>query len=530
MFFPSIVENLAHHALANPDKLCLADERKALTYKEVWDAACGLAIKLESLGVSREKCVVVECNQSVDYMVCEFAVHLLKGIFVPLEKNAALPRILEITGETEALVHVANKEIPELDIPHMEIDSLCDFAFGRELNGVYYASIEDLDVVDFPAANDVSEILFSTGTTGKSKGIVLTHGNDVAIAENVCYGVKMKPDNVEMIPMPTSHSHGLRRTYGNIANGSSVVFVDNLMLLKKVFAMMDEYRVTSMDLSPSMLGIIFKLSKDRLGDYADVLDYIQLGSAPLSEEDKNHLSRILPRTRLYNFYGSTEAGCSCLMDFNEAQKSKGCIGKPATNSEFIIVDENRNEIKSSIDNLGFLASRGAINMKEYFRAPELTAEAMPNGDYIYTKDLGYIDEDGFVYMLGRKDDVINFGGVKISPEEIESMVIKNDIIRDCACVPVDDPLTGQAPKLYIVLNDGASEILGSDRSSDAGTSNEDASEDAEAPQKAYDAKAFRLFLTEVLDANKQPKYIEVIDEIPRTFNGKIKRKVLMARN
>ena len=500
--YSSIVENLAHNALANPDRLCLADERKSLTYKQVWDSICGLAMHFESLGVRRGSCVVVECNQSVDYMICEFALHLLKAVFVPLEKNAALNRILEISQDTDAVLHIGTSPVDELSsVPHFDISTSDAFALGCERDGVYRGSIEDLEVIDFPDRDVVSEILFSTGTTGKSKGIVLTHGNDIAIAENVCCGVKMKPENVEMIPMPTSHSHGLRRTYANMVNGSSVVFVDGIMLLKKVFGMMDEYKVTSMDLSPSMLSIIFKLSKDRLGDYKDVLDYIQLGSAPLSEEDKEHLSRILPNTRLYNFYGSTEAGCSCLMDFNGAPKAPGCIGKPAVNAHFIVVDENRNEIKSSPDNLGFLASSGAINMKEYFKAPELTAEAMPDGDYIYTKDLGYIDEEGYVYMLGRKDDVINYGGVKISPEEIESMVIKNDMIEDCACVPVEDSLTGQAPKLYIVLAEGVE----------------------------YNDKSFKSFLAEVLDANKLPKYIEEIDEIPRTFNGKIIRKQLINR-
>lgn len=502
---------MAHHAIDNPEKLCLADEKKALTYKEVWDSVCGLAMELDKRGVKRESCLVVECNQSVDYMIFVFAIQLLKAIFVPLEKNAATSRVLEISGDTEAVLHVGAKSIPEaeltesgLTIPHMDIREACSYTLGTERDGVFYASIEDLQVIDFPQAKDVAEILFSTGTTGKSKGIVLTHGNDIALAENVCFGVKMKPDNVEMIPMPTSHSHGLRRTYANMANGSSVVFVDNLMLLKRVFAMMDEYGVTSMDLSPSMLTMIFKLSKDRLGEYADVMDYIQIGSAPLPEDDKEHISRILPKTRLYNFYGSTEAGCSCLMDFNEAPGKVGCIGKPAVNAHFIVVDENKNEIKSSPDNLGFLASSGAINMKEYFKAPELTKKAMPDGDYIYTKDLGYIDEDGFVYMLGRKDDVINYGGIKISPEEIESQVIKNEWIHDCACIPVKDPMTGQAPKLYIALEKGCA-------SNDEG----------------FDEKAFRGFLAKALDANKQPKFIEITDEIPRTFNGKIRRNELM---
>lgn len=509
-FYPSIVENLARNAVKTPDKLCMADERKSITYKEAWDGICGLAMELSNRGIAKGSCVVIECNQSVDYLITVLAVQLLGAISVPLEKNAATGRIVEIASETEAALHIGAREIPELEselnIPHMDIKTVPDFALGQIKNNVYRGSIEDLELIAFPEAEDVAEILFSTGTTGKSKGIVLSHANDVALAENVCCGVKMKPDNVELVPMPTSHSHGLRRTYANLANGSSVVFADNIMLLKNVFKQMDKYHVTAMDLSPSILNIFFKLSKDRLGDYADVLDYIQLGSAPLSEEDKAHLSRILPKTRLYNFYGSTEAGCSCLMDFNDdssgvfgnTQRAPGCIGRPAVNAEFIVVDENRNPIESSRDNLGFLASRGAINMKEYFKAPELTAKAT-DGEYIYTKDLGYIDEDGYVYMLGRKDDVINFGGVKISPEEIESQVIKHDAVRDCACIPMDDAVTGQAPKLFIALEDGAE----------------------------YDAKAFKSFLTEVLDANKQPKVVEVIDQIPRTFNGKIKRNELM---
>ena len=493
--YPSIIENLARHASNNPRKLCLVDEKKAMNYSEVWAAAYGLSQHLVNDGLKSGDHVVVECNQSVDYMICDFAIQLAGAIFVPLEKNAALARIVEIATDTDAVLYIGKEDVSEAlpSIKTMNIDDAANYPIAA-----------NPDDVKFPASSDVAEILFSTGTTGKSKGIVLTHGNDVAIAENVCTGLKMKPNNVEVIPMPTSHSHGLRRTYSNLANGSSVVFVAKITLLKKMFQMMDDYGATSMDLSPSMLSIIFKMSRDRIGDYADRMDYVQLGSAPLPEEDKKHLARLLPKTRLYNFYGSTEAGCSCLLDFNEAPGKKGCIGKPAVNAHFIVVDENHNEIKSSPDNLGFLASSGAINMKEYFKAPELTKEAMPNGDYIYTKDLGYIDEEGYVYMLGRKDDVINYAGIKISPEELEALIVKNDWIKDCAIIPVKDDLTGQAPKLYIVIADEAKDL--------------------------FDMKQFKVFLAEAIDANKQPKFIELIDEIPRTFNGKIIRKDLIALN
>ena len=486
MYYSSIVENIARHVQDKSNKLCMTDGKITLNYKETWENICGFADRLESMGIKKGDCVVTECNQSVNFLVAYFAVQKVGAINVPLEKNAALSRVLEIVGDTNAKLHISNKEVAELKIPHIDIAETTEKQLAV-----------DPDTVTFPEGSDVAEILFSTGTTGKSKGIVLTHRNDVAIAENVINGTKMKPDNIEIIPMPMSHSHGLRRMYGNMVNGSSVVLLDGVTFVKKMFNLMDEFGVTSMDLSPSMLSIIFKLSHDKLGEYADKLDYVQLGSAPLGEEDKVHLSRILPHTRLYNFYGSTEAGCSCLMDFNEMSGKPGCIGRPATNAHFIVVDENRKEIASSPESLGFLASSGDINMREYFQAPELTKEAMANG-YIYTKDLGYIDDEGLVYMLGRKDDVINYGGVKISPEEVESVVMTNSWIHDCALIPISDPLTGQAPKLFIALENAAD----------------------------YDEKEFKKFLQAELDANKQPKIIQIIDEIPRTFNGKIIRKDL----
>jgi len=513
----SVVEAIAYHAASSPNRLCMADAHSSVTYEECFTRIYGLAAHLkDKYNVGLETSVAVECNQSVDYMISEFAVQLLGGIFIPVERNATPARKLDIIEDTEAVLFIGKNPLPVQNPPNSEAaHSVTPYSEARCREIPFFpinsasslpcaaADIPEHDDISFPSSQQVSEILFSTGTTGKSKGIVLTHKNDMALAENVICGVKMKPDNVELIPMPLSHSHGLRRTYANLVNGSAAVFSDGVTLLKKVFTMMNDFGVTAMDLSPSMLSIIFKLSKDRLGEYASALDYIQLGSAPLPEEDKLHLGRILPDTRLYNFYGSTEAGCSCLLDFNSMSGRPSCIGKPAVNASFIVVDKDRNEIESSPENPGFLASAGDINMKGYFKDPQLTAEAMDSG-YIYTSDLGYIDEDGYIYMLGRKDDVINYGGIKIAPEDIESIASQYELIGDCACVPVSDTLTGQAPKLFIVLTAGA----------------------ATEADKTFDMKAFKNFLKANLDADKQPKYIEITDEIPRTSNGKIKRNLL----
>lgn len=492
----SIIQALASHAIDDnfKDKICLGDNKKSITYKEAWDYIYSFAERLKEQGFDNNKYIVVQCTQNVEYMVTALAIQLCGAIFVPVEKGSSDNRILEITEDTKASLYIGLSK-PKLAIDFTDInDILDDFCKGSK-------APTDLSSVKFPESSDTAEILFSTGTTGKSKGIELSHGNDIALAENVINGVNMKPNNVELIPMPLSHSHGLRRTYANIFNGSTAVFINGVTLIKQLFDMIENYKVTSMDLAPAILTMIFKLSGNKLEEYKDQIDYIQLGSAPLVEEDKAHLSSLLPYTRLYNFYGTTEAGCSCIMDFNEMQGKVGCIGKPAVNAKFIFVDENRNIIQATQENPGFMATAGGQNMKCYFNEPELTAGVVENG-YIYTNDLGYEDSEGLIYYIGRKDDVINCGGVKISPDEIEKEVSKNQYIKDCACVPVEDKIQGQAPKLFISLES-----------------------DSSLPE--FDMKEFKKYLRENLDGNKIPKQIEIIDEIPRTYNGKIQRKKLL---
>ena len=483
----SVVESVAIHAAEFPEKLSLVDRDRALTYRDLWEHVYGYALYLRGQGSFAGRFIAIECDQSVRFVICMLAAHLIGAIAVPVERKSSVSCLREIVGETDAalFIGVSTSIADAVSFSHMD-DVLSHRMAPRALD------------CPFPRGEDVAEVLFSTGTTGKPKGVVITNRNNMAIAENIICGVEMKPDTVEVVPMPLSHSHGLRTTYANLVNGSTAVLADGVLALKKLFMLMDDYAVTAMDVSPSMLSIIFKLSKDRLGDYADVLDYVQLGSAPLSEVEKGRLAFLLPKTRLYNFYGSTEAGRSCLYDFATMSGKPNCIGRPAVNATFVVVDENRQPIASSPERPGLLASAGDINMRGYLNEPELTAEVMADG-YVFTNDLGYIDDDGLVYMLGRADDVINFGGVKISPEEIEGIISENPIVEDCACVPVPDEISGQVPLLCVRLADGA----------------------------FYDAKEFKAFLVEALDASKQPQRIELVDEIPRTYNGKVKRKELL---
>lgn len=484
----SIVEIVADYAAKYENRLCVIDSLGENTYGQIWTAVKEIAKKLTEFDIHRGDCVMVECTQDARFLVCDLACELLGAIFVPMDRKASLDRVKTVAAETEAKLFICETGY-ETDRNTIRMTEFYDGRGGADT----FAYV-------FPGKDDTAEILYTTGTTGTSKGIEVTHGNNIALAENIKYGTEMKADNVELIPLPLSHSHGLRCCYANLLNGSTIVLTDGVTWVKSILEMMRSYHVTAMDLSPSAVQVLIKLAKERFFAFSGQLDYIQIGTAPLPEETKQILMEKFADARLYNFYGSTESGRTCVLDFNKDKNKKHCIGKPTKNAKFIITDEDRKEIQASERNPGLLASAGSMNMKGYWKQPELTAKTMHDG-FVYTNDMAYMDEDGYVYVLGRKDDIINYKGIKIAPEEIEESVKKYPEIVDCACVPRADKMVGQVPKLFLVVQD----------------------------KDKFHKTEFVKFLEMYVDANKMPKEIELIDEIPRTSNGKIQRVRLLER-
>lgn len=481
--YKSIVEAVFGYAEAQPKKLCLADEKRAVTYAEYKKEICSMAALLKEIGVKKDSKVVAEASQTVEFLALGLAVQLSGGIFVPLEHNCGFEKALKIADICEASVVITQKQADtKTELTHFTMSGLCK------------AVTEFMPLCNycFPERDSISELLFSTGTTGKEKGIIITHRNNVALAENVIYAVGLKEDNIELIPSPMNHSHGLRRYYANMYKGASVVLISSVMDVLGFFRMMDTYGVNSIDLVPTALSVLLRLSKGKLGEYKDTLRYIQLGSAPLAEGDKNTVCSLLPETHLYNFYGSTESGCICIYDFNDGRDKPNCIGKPARNAKITIVDEDKKGIISSAENTGLLASFGPMNTPGYWKDEEETKKALKDG-VIYSNDEAYIDEDGDIILLGRKGDVINAGGNKVSPDEIEDAAKKHPDIADCGCIGVKDELRGSQPKLFVKLKQG----------------------------RGFDPVSIRDFLSERLEYYKVPEQIEQIEDIPRSFNGKL---------
>jgi len=484
--FDSIVQAVFHYADVQPNKLCLADDQSEVTYSQYRQLIQRYAAVFHSAGVRAGDTVLVEACQTVEYLAMELAIQLLGAIFVPVEHNCARDKIASFAKRAEARCVIACSEA-EYGVEHFTFDQLRT----QQVEAACY------EPAGFPEADSISEILFSTGTTGKEKGIVITHKNNIALAENVIYGVEMEKDNVELIPSPMNHAHGLRRSSANMYNGCTVILLGSVMNILRFFQALDKYGVNSIDLVPTALSVVLKLSKTKLSEYKDRLRYIQFGAAPMMEADQQKICQLLPQTRLYNFYGSTESGCICIYNFNRPDDKKHCIGKPAHNAEIIIVDDEHRPISSSAENTGLLASIGKMNMPGYWKDEEETSRVLIDG-VVYTNDVAYYDQDGDIILLGRKGDVINVGGNKVSPEEIENAAKSIPEVADCGVIPVPDSMKGSVPKLFVQLQPGA----------------------------AFDPIAIRSFLAGKLEPYKVPEYIEQIQRIPRSYNGKLLRKEL----
>jgi len=512
----SIVEALKINAEKTPDKLCVGDKKNQVTYKQFWNMVKKAAVYLQEKGVQKGDMVVIRGAQKVEFLLGVFGVQLAGGAVCPLEKAIKDDRIMEIMNFVDSNIYLAEKPVKNTTVNNISLKEMFKVVQNNEAvtpnentdnseNVVLNESSDSSEAVNskefsLPASDDLSEILFTTGTTGKSKGIEVTFGCNVAIAQNVIDSVGMEKDEIELITTPINHSLAIRRSYGAIYNGSSIVLTDGIKFVEDFFKLLDRYKITAITFVPAILEQVLKFAKDRFATYDNQFHYIQLGSAPLSETNKEILTKMFPTTRLYNTYGATESGCTVILEFSKYGHKKKCIGRTTVNTEILFVDDRRNIVEASLEKPGILAFKGKMNMRSYYKEPEITKEVMDENGVVYTNDLGYLGEDGLVYLLGRQGDVINMGGIKIAPTEIEEVAMKHEMIKDCACIPIKDEITGEAPKLFVTLNEGYQ----------------------------LDQKELSKYLLSKLESLKVPKTFEVIDEIPRTFNGKIIRKQLKA--
>ena len=476
----TIVEKLFENADRYPDKLAVIFEGEEVSYGGLQDAVIRLASWFKLQGVSVGDRIIVQAAFCKWYFAACYAAHLCSAIFVPVEKT--------LTQET--LHSVIQRMGAKAVVSNFMPGGAASLRY-QDMDGVL-SGIEELPC-GFPAGDSTAQILFTSGTTGPQKGAMLTHRNLAANSLATSCGIGISWDDVGMTFMPLNHTASLRRLEAALYNGGTYIFLDGMMSIGTFYRFMAEYHVTSLYLAPSGIAALERLSKDKLHDYADRIGYVYTIGALMQESQRDFLLRMLPRSKLFCAYGSSENGTVSMYRYDRDRKDIRCAGRPCEGVDIRILDDGLNELPRGEQ--GRVAIRSDMNCKGYWGMPELTESSCHKG-YFLTNDAGYLDEDGFLYILGRFDDLINIGGLKVYPSEIEDVALEIKGVEECICFDVPNTLTGSAVKLLIKQKTGA----------------------------GLDVREIRNALTGKLDTYKIPASIEFVTEIVKTPSGKPDRK------
>ena len=221
----TVLHYVKKYAETQPDTLAVCELKKHLTYAEYWTAIRKMANVLLQNGIKKNAHVILRCTQNIEYMVLFSALQYMQVLVIPVERSTSPERMQEIRDKVDAEWLISNKESEGLRwlSPKKLVEQM--------------ENTEELDV-PLPNADSRSMLLFTTGTTGSSKGVVMHHKNDVAIAGNVMKGTQMEPGNVEIIPMPLNHSFGIRRYQSDMINGGTVCLMNGMAMIGNLWKML----------------------------------------------------------------------------------------------------------------------------------------------------------------------------------------------------------------------------------------------------------------------------------------------------
>ena len=473
-------------AEAAPGKPAIVAGSRTLTYGGLAEAAGRMASALvHRHGIGPGDRVLLSADADPDFIAAYLAVHAAGAVAAPVDPDAGSARRAEIVERLEPALAVAGDAASE--VAHTSFADLAQSTAGP---------LPDARLpTDAPA-----DILFTTGSTGRSKGVVLSHRAIAASTRHINAFLGTGADAIEVLPLPLGHSFGLGRVRCILSLGATLVLTRGLVNPASFLDAVYAHRASGFASVPSGIAILLADGGERLRALASRIAYVEIGSSPMPLAHKKQLMRLLPATRICMHYGLTEASRSAYSSFHDNRDKLDSIGRPSDGVRMRVVLASGEEAPPGVE--GRLEISGEHLMSEYWRDPTLTARTLTGG-WLRTGDLGRRDDDGFFWLAGRESEVINVGGHKVAPREIEEILLRHPSVAECACAGMPDPqgLSGEMVCVWLVARPGAAR-----------------------PGFPELAKMLRA----ELESYKIPRRFEWIDELPKSASGKILRGRLSA--
>lgn len=419
-----LLNAIAAHAAAAPNKVALVFADKAVSYAQLMRSIASAAALFQKKGLLAGDTLAIRANKGLDFVYAYFGAQMIGVTNVVLDPEANEKRLEYILSLTQPKLMVGD----------------ADFVFEE--------GAEPASPTKSLSKEDVAEIVFTTGTTGDAKGVLLSHFNIFSSADNINNFIGNGADEVEVLGLPLCHSFGLGRLRCTLLKGATLVVLPSFANVKAFFAAIEKYQATGFGMVPAVWAYIRKFSGTRIAKYASQIKYIEIGSAAMPLESKKELCELFPTTRICHHYGLTEASRATFMEYHECGEDLKTIGREASDQVSIrIFNEQGVEVPNGEP--GEMCVKGNMVTKGYLK-PEHNEYAF-FGEYFRTGDGGYRAANGNLYLVSRLKELINVGGKKVSPIEVEDVIIALGV-EDCVVVGVPDPdgILGEVPKCYVL--------------------------------------------------------------------------------
>lgn len=422
-----------------------------VSFEDLRAEVFALAKILQSKGVTKGTKIAVYLPNCPEYVYCYLSSFLLGAVVVPLDYMFKSDELIACCSHAEtefALMlekpeidwQLIRKDVPSLrTVIALSIGGLSLLMKNQEGQSPICAVSED----------DPALIMYTSGTTGNPKGILLNYRHLDGSPEAMKYFVDLKPQDVKLCAIPLSHIGGFIYIQNCIMFGITLVLMERfhpLEFLKNVA----KYNVTCFHIVPPMYTALLTLKDIGQFDLSS-LRWVVVFGAPSAPDILERFHRYCPGAKLLNGWGMTET-CPPNTVTPLDCSNIASVGKPAPSCEIQIVDDNDQPLEA--DEVGEIVIRGWVVMREYYKDPQATEMAKRHG-WFHTGDLGRFDNEGFLYIVGRKKEMIKVAGQIVYAPEVEAALCKYEAVSEAAVIGVPDDMRGEAVKAFVVLKDGA---------------------------------------------------------------------------
>jgi amino acid adenylation domain-containing protein len=501
---------LTQSAAHFPHKVALTCDKHDYTYTELDTASSAVARALRQRGVERGDRVVVYAENSVETVISFWAVlkaDAVVSIVNPQTRADKLKYLLNDCRPSAFISDIGLRSSFEEAVraaPSVRAVLLSGPATPSALSQIPRAEAFEKalragatsDPLPRRALDiDLAAIVYTSGSTGDAKGVMLTHRNMLTAARSITTYLENTSEDVILNVLPMSFDYGLYQMIMAFRVGARLVLEKSFTYPAQVLNTVVSEKVTGFPGVPTIFAMLAEFKSLSSFDLSRIR-YVSNTAAALATKHIEFLKQTFPKARLYSMYGLTECKRVSYLPPDDLDRKPGSVGLPIPNTEVWVVDEHDQRVAPG--EVGQLVVRGATVMRGYWEKPEQTAKKLrpgplPGEHVLYTGDYAKLDEDGYLYFVGRMDDIIKSRGEKVAPKEVENVIVGLPGVKETAVIGVPDPVLGDAVKAFVVLEQGAS----------------------------VDETTVLRHCQKHLEGFMVPKYVVFIDELPKTSSGKI---------